>query len=92
MPIEMVLEIEPAKLLMRVDCEVSIDALNYLGNMDEMSNAERNRFLAVNNSSNAFTDFLMTSPIFTATCKTLEVSPLIFRERQYLFHALLCRL
>ena len=47
-PMATVLEIEPAELSMLEDCEVSLDALNYLGKcMDGMCKAERNQFLAV---------------------------------------------
>ncbi len=47
-PMATVLEIEPAELSMLDDCEVSLDALNYLGKrMDGMCKAERNQFLAV---------------------------------------------
>ena len=47
-PMATVLEIEPSKLSMLVDSEVSLDALNYLGkHMDGMERRELNKFLAV---------------------------------------------
>ncbi len=47
-PIATVLEIKPEELSMLTDCDVSLDALNYLGKrMDGMSKGERNQFLAV---------------------------------------------
>ncbi|MDE7399986.1 MAG: hypothetical protein K2N06_10725 [Oscillospiraceae bacterium] len=47
-PMATVLEIEPAELSVLEDCEVSLDALNFLGKrMDGMCKAERNQFLAV---------------------------------------------
>ena len=47
-PIGTVIEIEPAELSVLEDCDVSLDALNYLGKrMDGMCKAERNQFLAV---------------------------------------------
>ena len=47
-PMATVLEIEPAELSMLEDCDVSLDALNYLGKrMDGMSELERKQFLAV---------------------------------------------
>ena len=47
-PMAMIIEIEPAELSILEDCEVSLDALNYLGKrMDGMSKGERNQFLAV---------------------------------------------
>ena len=36
-----------------------LDVLNYLSSTEEMSNAERDQFLTVNNSTDAFTDILM---------------------------------
>lgn len=47
-PMATVIEIEPAELSMFEDCDVSLDALNYLGkHMDGMDKEERNQFLAV---------------------------------------------
>ncbi len=47
-PMATVLEIEPEELSMLTDCDVSLDALNYLGKrMDGMDKGERNQFLAV---------------------------------------------
>lgn len=47
-PIATVIGIEPSELSMLEDCEVSLDALNYLGKrMDGMCRAERRQFLAV---------------------------------------------
>ena len=47
-PMATVLEIEPEELSMLTDCDVSLDALNFLGKrMDGMSKGERNQFLAV---------------------------------------------
>ena len=70
-----------------------LDVLNYLGKrMDGMDKRELNQFLAVNNSTGAFTGVLIPFSDFIAIYKSHEVSPLIFRERQYLFHALPCRL
>lgn len=47
-PMATVIGIEPAELSMLEDCDVSLDALNFLGKrMDGMSKAERNQFLAV---------------------------------------------
>lgn len=47
-PMAMIIEIEPAELSILEDCEVSLDALNFLGKrMDGMSKGERNQFLAV---------------------------------------------
>ena len=47
-PMATVIEIEPAELSILEDCEVSLDALNFLGKrMDGMSKGERNQFLAV---------------------------------------------
>ncbi len=47
-PMATILEIEPSELSMLTDCEVSLDALNFLGKrMDGMSKGERNQFLAV---------------------------------------------
>ena len=47
-PIGTIIEIEPAELSVLEDCDVSLDALNYLGKrMDGMCKAERNQFLAV---------------------------------------------
>ena len=46
-PAGTVIDIEPAELSMLMDCEVSLDALNYLGKrMDGMSKAECNQFFA----------------------------------------------
>ncbi len=46
-PVGMVISIEPTELSMLEDCEVALDALNYLGKrMDGMSEGERNQFLA----------------------------------------------
>ena len=43
-----VIKIEPTKLSMLEDCEVSLDALNYLGKrLDGMDKLERKQFLAV---------------------------------------------
>ncbi len=47
-PMATVLEIEPEELSVLTDCDVSLDALNYLGKrMDGMSKGERDQFLAV---------------------------------------------
>jgi len=47
-PMATVIEIEPAELSLLTDCNVSLDALNYLGkHMDGMDKEERNQFLAV---------------------------------------------
>ena len=47
-PIGTIIEIEPVELSVLEDCDVSLDALNYLGKrMDGMCKAERNQFLAV---------------------------------------------
>lgn len=47
-PVGTVIEIEPTELSMLMDCEVSLDALNFLGKrMDGMDKSERNHFLAV---------------------------------------------
>ena len=47
-PMATVIEIEPKELSMMTDCDVSLDALNYLGKrMDGMSKGERDQFLAV---------------------------------------------
>ena len=47
-PVATVIGIEPAELSMLEDCDVSLDALNFLGKrMDGMSKGERNQFLAV---------------------------------------------
>ena len=47
-PMATIIEIEPAELSLLTDCDVSLDALNYLGKrMDGMSKGERNQFLAV---------------------------------------------
>ncbi len=47
-PMATVLEIEPYELSMLEDCDVSLDALNYLGKrMDGMDKAECDQFLAV---------------------------------------------
>ena len=47
-PTGMVIDIEPAELSMLMDCEVSLDALNYLGKrMDGMEKLESEQFLAV---------------------------------------------
>lgn len=47
-PTGTVIDIEPAELSMLMDCEVSLDALNYLGKrIDAMSKAECNQFFAV---------------------------------------------
>ena len=47
-PMATVIEIEPVELSVLEECDVSLDALNYLGKrMDGMCKAERNQFLAV---------------------------------------------
>ncbi|MDE6725546.1 MAG: hypothetical protein K2J79_08065, partial [Ruminiclostridium sp.] len=47
-PTGMVIDIEPAELSTLIDCEVSLDALNYLGKrMDGMEKLEEEQFLAV---------------------------------------------
>jgi hypothetical protein len=47
-PTGMVIDIEPVELSMLTDCEVSLDALNYLGKrMDSMDRLEQKQFLAV---------------------------------------------
>lgn len=47
-PMATIIEIEPEELSMLTDCDVSLDALNYLGKrMDGMSKGERDQFLAV---------------------------------------------
>ncbi len=47
-PMATIIEVEPAELSMLTDCDVSLDALNFLGKrMDGMSKGERNQFLAV---------------------------------------------
>ena len=47
-PTGMIIDIEPAELSTLIDCEVSLDALNYLGKrMDGMENLEEKQFLAV---------------------------------------------
>ena len=47
-PMATVLEIEPVELSVLEDCDVSLDALNYLGKrLDGMSDLEQKRFLAV---------------------------------------------
>lgn len=47
-PTGMVIDIEPAELSVLMDCEVSLDALNYLGKrMDGMEKLETEQFLAV---------------------------------------------
>ena len=47
-PTGMVIDIEPAELSVLMDCEVSLDALNYLGKrMDGMEKLESEQFLAV---------------------------------------------
>ena len=47
-PTGMVIDIEPVELSMLTDCEVSLDALNYLGKrMDGMDQLEQRQFLAV---------------------------------------------
>ena len=47
-PTGMVIDIEPAELSVLTDCEVSLDALNYLGKrMDGMDHLEQKQFLAV---------------------------------------------
>lgn len=47
-PMATVIKIEPTKLSMLEDCEVSLDALNYLGKrLDGMDKLERKQFLAV---------------------------------------------
>ena len=47
-PMAMVLEIEPSELSVLTDCDVSLDALNYLGKrLDGLSGLERKQFLAV---------------------------------------------
>ncbi len=46
-PVGTVISIEPTELSMLEDCEVSLDALNYLGKrMEGMNNGECNQFLA----------------------------------------------
>ena len=45
-PVGTVIEIEPMELSMLKDCEVSLDALNFLGKrMNGMCKTERNQFL-----------------------------------------------
>ncbi len=47
-PMATVIEIEPEEMSMLTDCDVSLDALNFLGKrMDGMSKGERDQFLAV---------------------------------------------
>lgn len=47
-PMATVIDIESVELSMLTDCDVSLDALNFLGKrMDGMSKGERNQFLAV---------------------------------------------
>lgn len=47
-PMATVIKIEPTKLSMLEDCEVSLDALNYLGKrLDGMDELEYKKFLAV---------------------------------------------
>ena len=47
-PTGMIIDIEPAELSTLIDCEVSLDALNYLGKrMDGMEKLEEKQFLAV---------------------------------------------
>ena len=47
-PMAMVLEIEPSELSVLTDCDVSLDALNYLSKrLDGMDKLERKQFLAV---------------------------------------------
>ena len=47
-PVRTVIEIEPKELSMLKDCEVFLDALNFLGKrMDGMDKSELNQFLAV---------------------------------------------
>ena len=47
-PMATVIDIEPVELSMLTDCDVSLDALNFLGKrMDGMGKGERNQFLAV---------------------------------------------
>ena len=47
-PTGMIIDIEPAELSTLIDCEVSLDALNYLGKrMDGMENLEEKQFLAI---------------------------------------------
>ncbi len=47
-PTGMVIDIEPAELSVLTDCEVSLDALNYLGKrMDGMDRLEQKQFLSV---------------------------------------------
>lgn len=47
-PTGMIIDIEPAELSTLLDCEVSLDALNYLGKrMDGMDHLEEKQFLAV---------------------------------------------
>lgn len=47
-PVGMVIEIEPAELSILQDCEVSLDALNYLGKrLDGMDKSEYRQYLAV---------------------------------------------
>ena len=46
-PTGMIIDIEPAELSVLMDCEVSLDALNYLGkHMDGMAKLEEEQFLA----------------------------------------------
>ena len=46
-PTGMIIDIEPAELSALIDCEVSLDALNYLGkHMDGMAKLEEEQFLA----------------------------------------------
>ncbi len=47
-PTGMIIDIEPAELSVLTDCEVSLDALNYLGKrMDGMDRLEKKQFLSV---------------------------------------------
>lgn len=47
-PMATVIGIEPAELSVLEDCDVSLDAMNFLGKrLDDMSKSERNQFLAV---------------------------------------------
>ena len=47
-PTGMIIDIEPSELSTLIDCEVSLDALNYLGKrMDGMERLEEKQFLAV---------------------------------------------
>ncbi|MCX4357707.1 MAG: hypothetical protein OSJ43_16070 [Oscillospiraceae bacterium] len=47
-PMATIIEIEPSELCVLTDCDVSLDALNYLGkHMDGMDKEERDQFLTV---------------------------------------------